>query len=288
MKSKIAYFFMLILCCASVHAQQVHLGPLHSSDNPREDWLLPGDTIFQAEQPLIYKGKPVKNTQYSVAKKSLMALAPFLDTNSKSMYAGDRSVYAGDSSFFYNPVSMMPFSTYGYGLHRGLNVSLDLSAFATFGKNLPHKGGFSQNINATYLAPLTKDGKLWIAGGGYFNNTLWGSDSYRDVGLYAILGYRFNEHWEAYVYGQLSINNNYNRYTSRYMGYPYYEWYGWPSMGVMPMGYGVGTAGANVIGAGVKYNVNKNFSIGLNVEGIWYNNKTPVYFDQYNYPGRTD
>lgn len=49
-----------------------------------------------------------------------------------------------------------------------------------------------------------------------------------------------------------------------------------------------GAAGANVLGAGVKYNVNKNFSIGLNVEGIWYNNKTPVYFDQYNYPGRTD
>ena len=50
----------------------------------------------------------------------------------------------------------------------------------------------------------------------------------------------------------------------------------------------MGAAGANVLGAGVKYNVNKNFSIGLNVEGIWYNNKTPVYFDQYNYPGRTD
>lgn len=287
MKSKIAYFFMLILCCASVHAQQVHLGPLHSSDNPREDWLLPGDTIFQAEQPLIYKGKPVKNTQYSVAKKSLMALAPFQDTDSKSMYAGDRSVYAGDSSFFYNPVSMMPFSTYGYGLHRGLNVSLDLSAFATFGKNLPHKGGFSQNINATYLAPLTKDGKLWIAGGGYFNNTFWGSDSYRDVGLYAILGYRFNEHWEAYVYGQLSVSNNYSRYGNLYRSYPYYGW-GWPVTGVMPLGYGMGAAGANVLGAGVKYNVNKNFSIGLNVEGIWYNNKTPVYFDQYNYPGRTD
>lgn len=287
MKSKIAYFIMLILCCASVHAQQVHLGPLHSSDNPREDWLLPGDTIFQAEQPLIYKGKPVKNTQYSVAKKSLMALAPFQDTDSKSMYAGNKSVYAGDSSFFYNPVSMMPFGTYGYGLHRGLNVSLDLSAFATFGKNLPHKGGFSQNINATYLAPLTKDGKLWIAGGGYFNNTFWGSDSYRDVGLYAILGYRFNEHWEAYVYGQLSVSNNYSRYGNLYRGYPNYGW-GWPVTGVMPLGYGMGAAGANVLGAGVKYNVNKNFSIGLNVEGIWYNNKTPVYFDQYNYPGRTD
>lgn len=268
---------MLMACYASVHAQQVHLGPLHSADAPRADWLLPGDTIFQADQPLIYKGKPVKNTQYSVASSSKTALAPLQDTTS-------RSVYAGDSSFRYNPVSLLPFSTYGYGLHRGLNVSLDLSAFATFGKNLPHKGGFSQNINATYLAPLTKDGKLWIAGGGYFNNTFWGSDSYRDVGLYALLGYRFNEHWEAYVYGQLSINNNYNRY----MSYPYYGWYGWPTMGVMPLGYGMGAAGANVLGAGVKYNVNKNFSIGLNVEGIWYNNKTPVYFDQYNYPGRTD
>ena len=68
------------------------------------------------------------------------------------------------------------------------------------------------------------------------------------------------------------------------MGYPYYEWYGWPSMGVMPMGYGIGATGANVIGAGVKYNVNKNFSIGLNVEGIWYHQKAPTYFDQYNYP----
>ena len=284
MKSKIAYFFMLILCCASVHAQQVHLGPLHSSDNPREDWLLPGDTIFQTEQPLIYKGKPVKNTQYSVAKKSLMALAPFQDTDSKSMYAGD-------SSFFYNPVSMMPFSTYGYGLHRGLNVSLDLSAFATFGKNLPHKGGFSQNINATYLAPLTKDGKLWIAGGGYFNNIFWGSDSYRDVGLYAIMGYKFNEHWEAYVYGQLSISNNYSSLYNRYAGYGYGR-YGmgfypglWGPFGsTMPMGYGMGVPGANVLGAGVKYNVNKNFSIGINIEGVWYDNKGLDYFDRYNYP----
>ena len=287
MRRKIAYITMLIFCCASVHAQQVHLGPLHSSDNPREDWLLPGDTIFQAEQPLIYKGKPVKNTQYSVTKQSLMDLTPFQDADNKSVYAGNKSVHANDSSFYYNPISTMPFTTYGYGLHRGLNVSLDLSAFATFGKNTPHKGGFSQNINATYLAPLTRDGKLWIAGGGYFNNTFWGSDSYRDVGLYAILGYRFNEHWEAYVYGQLSVNNNYSRYGNLYMGYPYYGW-GWPATGIMPLGYGMGATGANVLGAGVKDNINKNFSVGVNVEGIWYNNKTPAYFDQYNYPGRTD
>lgn len=95
MKSKIAYFFMLILCCASVHAQQVHLGPLHSSDNPREDWLLPGDTIFQAEQPLIYKGKPVKNTQYSFAKKSLMALVHSrIQTANRCMQATGRCMLA--------------------------------------------------------------------------------------------------------------------------------------------------------------------------------------------------
>lgn len=185
---------------------------------------------------------------------------------------------------------------YGYGLHRGLNVSLGASAFATFGKGLPHKGGFSQNINATYLAPLSKDGKLWIAGGGYFNNTFWGSDSYRDVGLYAIMGYKFNEHWEAYVYGQLSISNNYDNFYNRYAGYgPYgygrYGGYGlgyypglWGMGGTMPFGYGMGMPGANVLGAGVKYNVNKNFSIGINVEGVWYNNKGMDYFDRYNYP----
>ena len=132
---------------------------------------------------------------------------------------------------------------------------------------------------------------MWIAGGGYFNNTFWGSDSYRDVGLYAIMGYKFNEHWEAYVYGQLSISNNYSSLYNRYAGYGYGR-YGmgfypglWGPFGsTMPMGYGMGVPGANVLGAGVKYNVNKNFSIGINIEGVWYDNKGLDYFDRYNYP----
>lgn len=274
MKKRIIHIILFIACCTLAHAQQVHLGPLHSADSPRADWLLPGDTIYQDAQALIYNGKPIKNLQYSVAEQSKSALAPSELTN--------RSTYVADSSMVIPPVGILPYATYGYGLHRGLNVSLDLSAFATFGKNLPHKGGFTQNINATYLAPLTKDGKLWIAGGGYLNSTFWGSDNYRDVGLYAMLGYRFNEHWEAYVYGQLSLSNNYNRYGMGYYGWPYR--YGWPMANVMPMGYGMGAAGANVLGAGVRYNVNKNFTIGLNIEGVWYDNKTPAYFDRYNYP----
>lgn len=276
-------YFLSILCLSlfaiGMQAQSVNFGPLHSADSPREDWLLPGDTVFQAGQKMIYQGKPIKNVKYSVSPSSL------------SQAQGSST----DESYN-NPISDLTYDlspTYGYGLHKGLNVSIGASAFATFGKNVPHKGGFAQNINATYLAPLTKDGKLWIAGGGYFNNTFWGSDSYRDVGLYAILGYKFNEHWEAYVYGQLSINNNYDNFYNRYMGHgPYgYGRYGlgyypgmWGLGGTMPMGYGMGMPGANVLGAGVKYNVNKNFSIGINVEGVWYNNKGLDYFDRYNYP----
>ena len=49
--------------------------------------------------------------------------------------------------------------------------------------------------------------------------------------------------------------------------------------------YGMGVPGANVLGASVRYtNSKKTFSIGLNVEGIWYDNKTPAYFKQYDYP----
>ena len=57
------------------------------------------------------------------------------------------------------------------------------------------------------------------------------------------------------------------------------------SHGIMPGGYGMGVPGANVLGGGVRYtNDKKTFSIGLNVEGIWYDNKTPSYFKKYDYP----
>lgn len=294
MKKKLINTLLLLACCLVSQAQTLTFGPLHSADSPREDWLLPGDTIMQSGQKVVYQGKPMKNVKYSVMPSSLSQLHGTAETDEKYSLQNDKK--ALDESYYNNPINDLTYGlapTYGYGLHKGLNVSLGASAFATFGKNVPHKGGFSQNINATYLAPLTKDGKLWIAGGGYFNNTFWGSDSYRDVGLYAIMGYKFNEHWEAYMYGQLSLSNNYNNFYNRYAGYgPYgYGRYGmgyypgmWGMGGTMPFGYGMGMPGANVLGAGVKYNVNKNFSIGINIEGVWYNNKGADYFDRYNYP----
>ena len=130
-------------------------------------------------------------------------------------------------------------------LHKGLNVSMGASVFAQFGKHARHGAGFNQNIAAMYAMPLTKN--LSFAAGGYLNNTYWGHDTYRDAGLSAVLGYKFNEHWEAYVYGQKSI------VSSNYIPYSIYDM----------------NALGDRIGAAVKYNVNKNFSITLSVDKQW-------------------
>lgn len=262
MTTKRLYLLLLgfALIGMKAQAQHVSFGPLHSQDSPREDWLLPGDTVYQDGKTVVYGGKPVKNTYTPIRH---------IDSNSDELYKT---------------------GSYGWGLHKGLNLSVDLSVFATFGKHAPHWGGFTQTINATYLTPLTKDNKLWMALGTYLNNINYGGDNFRDGGVYGILGYQFDEHWEAYVYGQVSVANNYNSIYNRYAGYgPYgYGRYGmYPGiwgMGVMPGGYGMGAAGANVLGAGVRY-TNKNFSIGVSVEGNWYNTpKTPTYYKQYDYP----
>lgn len=241
MRKTLFSIILFLSACATTQAQEVRLGPLHSMDSPREDWILPGDTILQDGKKMLYHGKPVRNTSPTDVKK---------DDKQKK-----------------------------------LNVSVDLSAFATFGKHTPHRGGFAQNISATYLTPLSKDGKLWIGGGGYLNNINWGGDNYHDVGLYAMMGYKFNEHWEAYIYGQLSITNNYNTLYGGYRGFaPYGIGYAPYSTGGTPLGgYGMGVPGANVLGAGVRY-TNKNFSVGINVEGVWYDNKTPSYYGKYKYP----
>lgn len=262
MTTKRLYLLLLgfALIGMKAQAQHVSFGPLHSQDSPREDWLLPGDTVYQDGKTIVYGGKPVKNTYTPIRH---------IDSNNDELYK---------------------MGSYGWGLHKGLNLSVDLSVFATFGKHAPHWGGFTQTINATYLTPLTKDNKLWMSLGTYLNNINYGGDNFRDGGVYGILGYQFDEHWEAYVYGQVSVANNYNSIYNRYAGYgPYgYGRYGmYPGiwgMGVMPGGYGMGAAGANVLGAGVRY-TNKNFSIGVSVEGNWYNNpKTPTYYKQYDYP----
>jgi len=146
---------------------------------------------------------------------------------------------------------VMPVSMYhvwpgfwnSWQLHEGLNLSLGTAVTAQFGKNAPHGVAFSQNISAMYAIPL--NGKLSIAMGGYFNNTYWQHDRFGSAGLTALLGYKFNERWEAYVYGQMSIAEN------RMMPYP--------------LGYMNGAG--NRIGTALKYNFNDNSSIQISIEG---------------------
>ena len=146
------------------------------------------------------------------------------------------------------PITRFPFYRYGWGgfgtwnLHKGLNASLSASVFAQFGKNAYDGAGFAQSFSAMYATPLTP--KLSLAVGGYINNVYWSRAPMRDAGLSAVLGYRIDDHWEAYLYGQKSLVEN------RHMPLPLYS-----------MGYLVDRIGAAVI-----YHVNPSFSIGVSME----------------------
>ncbi len=134
---------------------------------------------------------------------------------------------------------------YDWELHRGLNVNIGVSVFASFGKK-PWRGtGFGQSISMMYAEPITD--KLSIAVGGYLDNLYWSHDSYRDAGINAVIGYKFDEHWEGYIYGQKSLINN-------RIPMPFYD---------------ISNIGDR-IGAAVKYNFSPSFSIQLSVEADKY------------------
>ena len=161
--------------------------------------------------------------------------------------------------------------TYGRGWHKGLNVDLSLSVMTQFGKNRLHGAGFGQRLNATYLTPLTN--KLWLAAGVTINQILWSGDSYRQGAIHAVLGYKFNEHWEAYAWVQKQVASNIGRGL-------YY-----PRMGYYPALIGQDIYGyGDRIGGAVKYNVNSNFSLQISIEGVNMPRQGLQYFDQYNYP----
>lgn len=168
---------------------------------------------------------------------------------------------------------------YSWGLHKGLNVQLGASVFAQFGKGAAHGVGFQQNIALMYAMPVND--KLSVAVGGYLNNVNFAGDNWRDAGVQAMLGYRFNEHWEAYLYGQKSITNNinnrlrYSMFDGCYGGMGGFggfsrNFYGMPSYSV----YDLNNFGDR-IGATVRYNFNNNMSIEVSVENRWM--PTPRY-----------
>jgi len=133
-----------------------------------------------------------------------------------------------------------------WDLHPGLNVSLGASVFASFGKGST-RAGFAQNLSVMYAMQLSKN--MSLAVGGYFDNINYGSRSYQNGGLSAVLGYQFSDKWFGYIYAQKSIIS--------------------PDMS--PWMYDM-TGTGDRIGAAVRYQPNRNFSIQLNVEADHYPN----------------
>lgn len=159
------------------------------------------------------------------------------------------------------PLMSGPYNTWWgldtWQLHKGLNMNIGASVFASFGKGAPKGAGFSQNVSLMYAMPLSK--RVSLAVGGWVSNAYWAHDRYTDAGLSAMLGYKFDEHWEAYVYGRKSLMDKpvpYNFYTMRELG--------------------------DRIGAAVKYNFSPNFSIQVSVEAGDY--KSPCHTPEP--PGR--
>lgn len=168
----------------------------------------------------------------------------------------------------------LPYGLTPYGsLHRGLNVSLGMSVFAQFGKHARRGAGFTQSLSATYLQPLGQ--RMWMAVGGYVDHTIWGGDSYTTGGLYGEMGYRFDDHWAAYIYGRKSIVNS----GIQAYGYPYaHGLYGYSP-------YLYDTLG-DKLGAALRWTPNPSLSIELSVEKNWYPSSQHGYTDKlkYNYP----
>ena len=138
----------------------------------------------------------------------------------------------------------MNYSLMGYhdwDLHRGMNVSLGASVFTGFGKHAPSGAGFAQNFSGMYAVPFSD--RLSLAFGGYLLNANWGGLNLRDAGLNAVLGYKFNERWEGYVYGQKSL-------MRPKTAWPYYDMH---DLG-------------DHIGAAIKYNFSPSFYIQLSIE----------------------
>ena len=127
-------------------------------------------------------------------------------------------------------------------LHEGLNLSLGASIFSQFGKHAYGGVGFAQNLSVQYATALTS--RLSIAVGGYLDNMYWANTTFRDAGMTAVLGYKFSDQWEGYVYGQKSIVTN--------APIPYYL------QDLNEMG--------DRIGAALRYNITPNISVQMSVE----------------------
>lgn len=155
-----------------------------------------------------------------------------------------------------------------------LHGSVGLSVMAGFGKGAPKGAGFAQNINLDYTVLLSKH--VWLTMGGYMSHLNWDGINTTNAGLYGELGYQFDEHWSAYIYGQKSIVNS---GMDNYYGYPYA--YGYWGGGIY--GYPGYNPWGDKLGAALRWTPNKNFSLQISVEKNWYPKPQWGYNRKYDY-----
>lgn len=149
-------------------------------------------------------------------------------------------------SFAYEPL----WGIDSWELHRGLNMNLGASVFASFGKGAPSGAGFAQDLSLMYALPLTK--RLSLALGGWVSNVFYANRRFTDAGVSAVLGYKFDEHWEATAFVKKSLVVNNAHY-----------------------GYGAMRDLGDRIGASLKYNFSPSFSVQLIVQATRYNAPAP-------------
>ena len=238
------------------------------------------DSALQRIMPTRYGGKSRQWREQAMEDEERARQADPLAQHQDSLNLPALNQYGQPETISRYPLAFPGWSS--WGLHRGLNVQLGASVFAQFGKGAHGGAGFQQNIALMYATPVTD--KLSVAVGGYLNNINYAGGNWHDAGLSAVVGYRFNEHWEAYVYGQKSITNNVANRLRYSMYDGYYGGFGGPGMGGfggfsrnffgMPAYsvYDLSNMGDR-IGATVRYNVNNNLSLEVSVEQRWIPNR---------------
>lgn len=197
----------------------------------------------------------VDDIMYQIQESPAQAITPQL-TDSTSLSLPTLTEYGQMPNFHFPYLGFYNWPT--WNLHEGINASLGLSVFSTFGSGNTWSGaGFSENASIMYAMPLSK--KFSAAIGGYIKNTSWAHDSFRSAGLSAILNYQANERLNVYAYGQKSLLN------SKIIPLPLYYM----------------NDVADRIGLGAEYKVTPAITIGLSVDYNRYKEPNP-WFKRHN------
>lgn len=225
MKKKVCLLISLS-CCCGLYAQETKT--VKSADVPSAEWAV---QPVGTETPTIEEKAIKPRHKDFQSADTVLALPPM---NYRGGWSTGPYCWGG----YWGPFG----GWNDWQLHGGLNVSLSAAATVGLGRN--SLSGFSQTASLMYAVPLSS--RMSLAIGGYYSHFNLGHSDFNDAGINAVLGYRFNDRWEAYVYAQKSVATP---KLPRYL-------YDFSNIG-------------DKIGAEVRYNLSPSTTIGVS---FWYQN----------------